>query len=64
MSTTVNTQDIDKETNPKTQARNKKPKMCKVRAKATGFYGNEIIKAEKEFMMDSKLTNATWVEKI
>ena len=55
---------LNTDSNLKNRERNKKPKECKVRAKATGFYGNEIIKAEKEFMMDSKLTNATWVEKI
>lgn len=64
MSTTVNPKGIDEETNPKTQARNKKPKMCKVRAKSIGFYGNAIIAAGKEFMIDSKFANATWVEKI
>lgn len=40
------------------------PDMCKVRAKSIGFYGNAIIEAGKEFMIDSKFANATWLEKI
>ena len=46
------------------QVKSEFPDMCKVRAKSTGFYGNVIIEAGKEFMIDSKFANATWVEKI